>query len=120
MTAGAITEEAQLLLLDPIFHLPSGTVKLIVEDLGSTIELCHYVTRISPTFGMFGLDDDSSLLVPSLSFVLKLSEKSHFATSLLILTVGAFLQLGCRQGRPPKELADSGALIWLSASVKSV
>jgi len=72
MTAGAITEEAQLLLLDPIFHLTPGTVKLIVEGLGSTIEVSHYVTRISPTFGMFGLGDDSSLLVPTLSLVLEI------------------------------------------------
>jgi hypothetical protein len=82
------------LFLDAIFHLPARAINLIVELLGATIQIGQNVARISTPLGMFGLSNNASLPVPSLSLVLELAKESYFFSAPLVFALGAFLQLG--------------------------
>ena len=57
MGAGAIGEQTQLLLLDVVLHLATGTVDLVVELLGIAVEIDDDKTWVAPLCGDFELGD---------------------------------------------------------------
>src|SRR5215469_1797087 len=93
MTTGPIAEEPQLLFFNAVFHLTPGTVKLIVEGLAAALQVSDHVAGIGATITVFGLGDDSALLVPSLGLVLELTKQTHLAATLSVLALRPSLQL---------------------------
>ena len=53
MGAGAIGEQTQLLLLDAVLHLATGTVDLVVELQGIAVEIGDDTAWVAPLCGDF-------------------------------------------------------------------
>jgi hypothetical protein len=48
MRRSSIAKEPQLLLLNPIFGLPTRTINLVVDELSLLLEIGHHKTRVAP------------------------------------------------------------------------
>ena len=65
MRTGSISEHAHLLLLDPVFHVSSCAVDILVECAGATFffgQRCYDKTGIGPLVQMLGLGNDPALI----------------------------------------------------------
>ena len=78
---GPVREKVQLLFFNPVFHFASGAVTL-VELLRSITKTGDDKTGITPFFQMFGLDDDTTLSVTSLSGIGCFVKNLLFGTGL--------------------------------------
>ena len=88
MAAGSISKQVQLLFLDPVFHIPSLTVQIVIQRLRITGQVGYYKARIGPLAVVLGLDDHSTLSVPSCRSVLALGEDSLLLAGLLEFFLG--------------------------------
>ena len=91
MCAGSVAEEAQLLFFNAVFHFATGTVKLVVKFLRLARETGYDITRIGSALALFGFDDDTALVVPSVCLVFKLTEEPNLNAAFSVLTFGVAL-----------------------------
>ena len=64
MTAGAVGKQIELLLLNPVLHLPAGTIDLVIESLRRAAQVGHDVAGIGPLHGVLAFDNDAPGTVP--------------------------------------------------------
>ena len=71
---GPVGEQAKLLLLQPILHVPTLTVQLLVQPPCFAVQIGHDETRISPLGTVLDSRDDPSAPAPSARSVVELAE----------------------------------------------
>src|SRR5690554_3713497 len=84
VAAGAVGEQ-ELLLLDTVLHLASGTVAVVIEPLGAAAaQAGDHIAGVEATPTGLGFDDDlASTLLPALGSVLDEAEDSLLLPTLL-------------------------------------
>src|SRR5215207_2998239 len=89
MGARAIGEELELLFLDPVFHLPTGTIQIFVQ--GSRLPVLRSErgddeTGILPLGQIFGLAHHAPLTGPTLASLITkvLEQPRRFPAGLII------------------------------------
>ncbi len=83
MAAGSTGKQVQLLFLDPVFHIPSLTVQIVIQRLRVTGQIGYYKAGIRPLAVILGLDDYPTFSVPGCRSVLGFGEDSLLLASLL-------------------------------------
>ena len=83
MGAGVIGEQTQLLLLDTVLHLATGTVDLVVELLGITVEIGDDKTWVAPLCGDFELGDHRTAASPRLGAIAQVNKVPLFLSRCL-------------------------------------
>ena len=76
MGTGAISEQPQLLLLDPVLHLASGAVDLVIELLGIAVEIGDDKSWITPLCGDLELGDHCTLAPQRLGAIAQVEKDS--------------------------------------------
>ena len=79
MSAGAIGEQTQLLLLDTVLHLATGTVDL----LGIAVEIGDDKTWVAPLCGDFELGDHRTAAFPRLGAIAQVNKVPLFLSRCL-------------------------------------
>jgi hypothetical protein len=64
MATGSVGKQAQLLFLDPVFHLAPRTINFIVKLLRGPGEVGDEETRVAPLGRVFGFHNHAPFLVP--------------------------------------------------------
>ena len=85
VTAGAVTEEVELLFLDSVFGFPPRAVSLLIEGLGRPGPVSDHVARVGPISGVFGFDDHPSRPIPAARLIIKLPKEAHLLLAGLML-----------------------------------
>ncbi len=88
MAAGSTGKQVQLLFLDPVFHISSLTVQIVIQCLRITGQIGYYKAGIGALRVVLGLDDHSTLSVPSCRSVLGFGEDSLLLAGLLEFFLG--------------------------------
>ena len=88
MATGSTSKQVQLLFLDPVFHIPSLRVQIVIQSLRITGQVGYYKAGIRSLAVVLGLDDHSTLSVPSSRSVFGFGEDSLLLAALLELLLG--------------------------------
>ena len=83
MGAGAIGEQTQLLLLDAVLHLATGTVDLVVELLGIAVEIGDDKAWVALLCGDFELGDHRTAASPRLGAIAQVNKVPLFLSRCL-------------------------------------
>jgi len=73
---GAVCQQPHLLLFDPVFHITTDTIDLIVEVLRLPLEAGHNETYIFTAIAILGFGYDSPRSAPTLCTILKMVKLS--------------------------------------------
>ncbi len=72
----AVGKPVQWLILDPVFHIATGTVDLVIQVSVGLRQIGHHEPRIGPVGAVLRLDDHPAGAVPTLGAVLDRSEQA--------------------------------------------
>ena len=82
-SAGSVSEESELLLFDPIFHLATSAVDLVIELPCIAFETGHDEAWIRSFDSMLGFENDPAFPVPALGCVVDPGKMSLLLLALL-------------------------------------
>ena len=83
MAGGAIREEIKLLFFDPIFHIATRAVDVVIECPGVSAEVGDEVAGVASFGGVLGFPNDKSRAIPRSSLVVKPGEETRFFAGAL-------------------------------------
>ena len=114
MATGTVGEESQLLLLDPIFHLPSGAVDLVMDLLRTAFEGADDKARVGAQGMVFSLDDNAAGAIPRAGPILDPTKLPLLAWVLLEGLLSSLHQ-GPRQCQEPLVFGQTNNVIHVVA-----
>ena len=100
VAGGAVGEQIQLLLLDPVLHVPAGTVESVVERLRVALERGDHVARVGAPAGVFELGNHPAGPIPGTGPVVDVGEPAHLLPGVLKGLGGQSLRLGGKRVQP--------------------
>jgi len=92
LATGPIGKQAKLLLLDAVFHIPSGTVHFLIEMLRITLKIGHHIARIATLPGVLSFHDYPTFFVPGGSCIRYETKPSLLLSASQVLFFGLLME----------------------------
>ena len=108
MATGPVGKEPKLLLLDPVLHLATGTVDVVIDRLRFALEAGHHKARVAPLVTVLGFSDDPPRPIPGRRRVVQPAKESLLVLALRVVR-GGLLQKFAGQDRVTSSLRIAGA-----------
>ena len=103
MATGTVSEQVQLLLLDPALNLAPGAIEGVIECLGFPFQIGDYIEWVDALLHMFDLGNHPALAIPAAGGVREFGVRINQTTS----------------GRPEAGKQDAGGLSQVDQNADS-